>query len=119
MMALYFRPGGMTMSEYQYYKSQALDHPLTREEMAEVHALSTRAAITPTRSVNVCHWSDFKGDPLELVKQYCDAFLYVANWCPHQLMLRLPTGLLAHYSRKYSFMGLLDQAGLRLDGALL
>lgn len=100
----------MAMSEYQ-----ALDHPLTREEMAQVRALSTRAAITPTQSVNIYQ----RGDPLELVKQYCNAFLYTANRGPHQLMLWLPTGLLARHSRKYSFMGLLDQAGLRPDGALL
>lgn len=35
-----------------------------------------------------------QGDPLSLVKQYYDAFLYVANWGTHQLMLRLPRAIL-------------------------
>lgn len=36
------------------------------------------------------HWGDFNGDPLELVKEYFDGFLYWANWASKQLMLRLP-----------------------------
>jgi hypothetical protein len=52
------------MSEYQYYEFQAIDRPLTKQEMAEVRSLSTRATITPTRFVNVYHWGNFKGDPL-------------------------------------------------------
>ena len=84
------------MSEYQYYEFQTIDRPLTKQEVAEVRALSTRATITPTRFVNVYHWGDFKGDPLALMKQYYDAFLYVANWGSHQLMLRLPRAVLDH-----------------------
>lgn len=82
------------MSEYQYYEFQAIDRPLIKQEMAEVWALSTRATITPTRFVNVYHWGDFKGDPLKLMQRYYDAFLYVANWGTHELMLRLPRGSL-------------------------
>jgi hypothetical protein len=52
------------MSEYQYYEYQAIDRPLTKQEMAEVRSLSTRATITPTRFVNVYHWGNFKGDLL-------------------------------------------------------
>ncbi len=82
------------MSEYQYYEFQAVDRPLTKQEMAEVRALSTRATITPTSFVNEYHWGDFKGNPLALVKSYYDAFLYLANWGTHQLMLRLPRRVL-------------------------
>lgn len=82
------------MSEYQYYEFQAIDRPLTKQDMAEVRALSTRATITPTRFVNVYHWGDFKGDPLALMQRYYDAFLYAANWGSHRLMLRLPRSAL-------------------------
>lgn len=34
------------MSEYQYYEFAAIDRPLTKTEMAELQAVSTRAAIT-------------------------------------------------------------------------
>ena len=82
------------MSEYQYYEFQAVDRPLTKEQMAELRALTTRATITPTRLVNEYHWGDFKGNPLVLMERYFDAFVYVANWGTHRLMLRLPARLL-------------------------
>lgn len=40
------------MSEYQYYEFAAIDRPLTRAEMAELRAVSTRAVITPSGFVN-------------------------------------------------------------------
>ena len=82
------------MSEYQYYEFRAVDRPLTAAEMAELRKLTTRATITPTLLRNVYHWGDFKGDPLALMERYFDAHVYVANWGTHQLMLRLPRGLL-------------------------
>ncbi|HEY3108074.1 MAG TPA: hypothetical protein VGL23_04935 [Chloroflexota bacterium] len=82
------------MSEYQYYEFQAVDRPLTVAEMADLRALTTRATITPTRLQNVYHWGDFKGDPLALMERHFDAFVYVANWGTHRLMLRLPRRLL-------------------------
>ena len=81
------------MSEYQYYEFQAIDKPLTEEDMEALRDLSTRAQITPTSFVNVYHWGDFKGDPLKLVAKYFDAFLYVANWGTHWFMLKVPRNL--------------------------
>ncbi|MGW1504274.1 hypothetical protein ACWCQW_38170 [Streptomyces mirabilis] len=37
------------MSEYQYYEFLAVDRPLTKAEIAQVRALSTRARFTSTR----------------------------------------------------------------------
>lgn len=82
------------MSGYQYYEFQAIDRPLTSKEMADLRTLSTRASITSTRFMNVYNWGDLKGDPLTLMERYFDAFVYVTNWGTHQLMLRLPRGLL-------------------------
>ena len=82
------------MSEYQYYEFAAIDRPLTREQMSRLRALSTRATITPTRFCNFYTWGDFKGDPLALMEEYFDAFVYVTNWGTHELMLRLPRRLL-------------------------
>ena len=77
------------MSEYQYYEFQAVDRPLSRAAMDELRARSSRAKITPTRFHNVYHYGDFRGDPLALMKEYFDAFVYVANWGTNWLMLRL------------------------------
>lgn len=81
------------MSEYQYYEFQAIDRPLTNQEMQAVRALSTRAQITSTSFVNVYHWGSFRGDPQRLIRTYYDAFLYVANWGTRWLMFRLPREL--------------------------
>jgi hypothetical protein len=77
------------MSEYQYYEFQAVERPLTKDEMAELRAISTRARITPRRFQNIFSHGDFRGEPLDLVKRYYDAFVYVAKWVTHRLMLRL------------------------------
>jgi hypothetical protein len=82
------------VSEYQYYEFQAVDRPLTPEEMRTLRRFSTRATITPTRFVNEYHWGDFKGDPFAWMEDWFDAFLYLANWGTHELMLRLPRRLL-------------------------
>jgi len=78
------------MSEYQYYEFRAIDRPLGGKEMEELRALSTRAEITPTSFTNTYHWGDFKGKPAALMDRYFDAFVYVANWGTHRLMLRIP-----------------------------
>ncbi|MGV1109412.1 hypothetical protein [Xanthomonas translucens] len=68
------------MSEYQYYEFAAIDRPLTRTEMAELRALSTRAVITPSGFTNHYDWGDLKADPAEWMRRYFDAFVYWANW---------------------------------------
>jgi hypothetical protein len=78
------------MGEYQYYEFQAIDRPLSEQEMRELRAYSTRATITPTRFVNHYEWGNFKGNPAVWMEKYFDAFLYLANWGTHELMLRLP-----------------------------
>ncbi|WP_049621307.1 hypothetical protein [Frateuria defendens] len=78
------------MSEYQYYEFAAIDRPLTRTEMAELRAVSTRAVITPTRFTNHYEWGDLKANPDDWMRRYFDAFVYLANWCTCQLSLRLP-----------------------------
>src|SRR5436189_1734400 len=78
------------MSEYQYYEFQAVDRPLTEREKREVRAYSSRATITSTRFVNHYNWGDFKGNPSAWIEKYFDAFLYLANWGTHRLMLRVP-----------------------------
>lgn len=67
------------MSEYQYYEFQAIDRPLTREEMAELRSCSSRASISPSRFDNEYHWGDFKGDRSEWMNRHIIAEEPVAN----------------------------------------
>ncbi len=82
------------MSEYQYYEFLALDRPLSPEQRDELRSISSRAEITATRFVNEYQWGDLKGDPVQMVDRYFDAFLYLANWGTRQVMFRLPRGVL-------------------------
>lgn len=82
------------MSEYQYYEFQAIDRPLTAEQMCELRSVSSRARITPTSFVNEYSWGGFKGKPDAWMEKYFDAFLYVANWGTRVFKLRLPARLL-------------------------
>ena len=81
------------MSEYQYYDFKAIDHALTKTEMAALRAISTRAVISTTSFTNHYEWGDLKADPLKLLERYFDAFLYVANWGTREFNLRLPQEL--------------------------
>ncbi len=78
------------MSEYQYYEFVAIDEPLTQKQMAELRACSSRASITPTSFVNDYQWGNLKGDPIDWMRRYFDAHVYVANWCTCLLYLRVP-----------------------------
>lgn len=80
------------MSEYQYYEFQAIDRPLTREEMAELRRYSSRARITSTRFAVVYHFGDFKGDRGDWMKRYFDAHLYTSNFGSRVFCLRFPVG---------------------------
>ena len=82
------------MSEYQYYEFQALDRPLTLEQISVLRAYSSRAQITASSFIVDYSFGDFKGNPEKWLEQYFDAFLYLANWGSHHLMLGLPIKLI-------------------------
>lgn len=92
------------MSMYQYYEFQAVDRPLSANEMSDLRSYSSRARITPTSFVVDYSWGSFKGDEDAWMTKYFDAFLYLANWGTHVLKLSLPSRLLAHETaRAYCF----------------
>lgn len=80
--------------EYQYYEFRAVDRPLTPEQMSELRALSTRAAITRNSFSNTYNYGDFRGNPRELMESYFDAHIYVSNFGTVIFMLRLPRTVL-------------------------
>ncbi len=81
------------MSEYQYYEFQAIDRPLTRKEQEAVASLSSRVQPHPRRAVFVYNYSDFRGNPEEVLAQYYDAMFYLANWGSRHLLFRFPAAL--------------------------
>jgi hypothetical protein len=82
------------MSEYQYYEFQAVDRPLTNEQIRELRRYSSRAEIAATAFIVEYNWGDFKGDPQTWMEKYFDAFVHLANWGSRWFMLRVPSDLL-------------------------
>ena len=40
------------------------------------------------------HWGDFKHDPIKVLREFFDGFLYWANWGSPELAFRFPHGIL-------------------------
>jgi hypothetical protein len=83
------------MSEYEYYEFQAVDRPLTEEQQRAVAELSSRVEPHPRRAVFTYSFGGgLRRRPEDLVAEYYDAMLYLANWGSRQLMFRFPKRLI-------------------------
>jgi hypothetical protein len=92
------------MSEYQRYEFMTMDRPLTREQLDEVNNLSSHIEASSTHAMIEYHWGDFKYNPIKVLHQYFDGFLYWANWGSPELALRFPHGVLpADLTDSYDF----------------
>jgi hypothetical protein len=78
------------MSEYQYFEFLAIDRPLSAREMDHLRAISTRARITPVSFVNEYNWGSLRADPVDFMRLFFDAHVYLANWGEALFMVRLP-----------------------------
>jgi hypothetical protein len=84
------------MSEYQYYEWLAIDRPLDERQLAEVERLSSHMeTVTPTQAIVTYSWGDFKHDPLKVLADHFDAFLYAANWGTTRLAFRFPSAAIS------------------------
>ena len=82
------------MGEYQYYELQAIDRPLTEEEQQAVARLSSRVEPHPRRAVFTYSFGGgLRRRAEDLLVEYYDAMLYLANWGSRQLMFRFPEPL--------------------------
>jgi hypothetical protein len=82
------------MSEYLRYEFMTSDRPLTRAQLDAVNTLSSHIEASSTHALNEYHWGDFKHDPVAVLHQFFDDFLYWANWGAPELALRFPHGIL-------------------------
>jgi hypothetical protein len=82
------------MSTYQYYEFQAIDRPLTPEEQRAVSQLSSRVELHPRRAVfSYSFGGSLRRRAEDVLVDYYDAMLYLANWGSRQLMFRFPRAL--------------------------
>src|SRR5947209_626491 len=82
------------MSEYQRYEFMTIDRPLTRAQLDAVNDLSSHIEASSTHALIEYHWEYFKHDPIKLLHEFFDGFLYWANWGSPELALRFPHGIL-------------------------
>src|SRR5437773_2386740 len=82
------------MSEYQRYEFMTIDRPLTRMQLDAVNALSSHIEASSTHAMIEYHWGNFKHDPIQVLHEFFDGFLYWANWGSPQLAFRFPHGIL-------------------------
>ena len=82
------------MSEYQRYEFMTIDLPLTKALLDAVNKLSGHIEASSTHATIEYHHGDFKHDPIEVLYEYFDGFLYWANWGSPRLALRFPHGAL-------------------------
>lgn len=78
------------MSEFQYYEFGAIDRPLTAAQRELVSQYSRRAQVNAHRAVFSYSYSDFPADELDILKNYFDILLYVANWGSLRFAFRMP-----------------------------
>ena len=82
------------MSEYQRYEFMTCERPLTRAQLDEVNDLSSHIEASSTHALIEYHWGDFKHDPIKVLREFFDGFLYWANWGAPELAFRFPHGIL-------------------------
>ncbi len=78
------------MSEYQYYEFRSIDQFLTEDQVEDIRSLSSRASVYPHQAVFVYNYGDFRGNVEQLMTEYFDIMLYMANWGSRRLMFRIP-----------------------------
>jgi hypothetical protein len=69
------------MSEYQRYAFMTIDRPLTREQLNAVDSLSSHIEASSTHAVIEYNWGSFKHNPIKVLREFFDAFLYWAKYC--------------------------------------
>jgi hypothetical protein len=78
------------MSTFQAHKFRAVDKPLSSEARKEVGSLSSRSIVSSTSASFVYHYGDFRGNPMNILRQHFDLYMYFADWGTKQLMIKLP-----------------------------
>jgi hypothetical protein len=82
------------MSEYQRYEFMTSDKPLTHAQLDAVEELSSHIEASSTHAIIEYHHGDFKHNPIDVLHEFFDGFLYWANWGSPEFALRFPHGIL-------------------------
>ena len=76
------------VSEYQCYQFDAIDRILTPAQRREVSELSSHVSVSASSATVEYNYSDFKHDPVQVLKRYFDLYTYESNWGVQRLVFR-------------------------------
>ena len=76
------------MSEYQYHEFCSIHQPLSAAARKKMNSLSSRAQVGTHNASYVYNYSDFRGNPKQLLLKYFDVYFYIASWGTVQLMFK-------------------------------
>jgi len=79
------------MSEYQYYEFCSLTKPLSKKVRDVMRSLSSRTYISTHSASYVYNYSDFRGNPKQLLLKYFDVYFYISNWGTVTFMFKYST----------------------------
>lgn len=88
------------MGTFQGYKFRAVDKSLTSQERKAVGSLSSRSEVTANSASFVYHYGDFRGNPMNVLREYFDLHIYFTNWGTKQLMIKFPIDLVDYWALK-------------------
>src|SRR5438093_10707287 len=71
-----------------------IDRPLRRAQLDAVNTLSSHIEASSTLALIEYHWGNFKHNPIKVLHEFFDGFLYWANWGSPRLAFRFPHGTL-------------------------
>ena len=78
------------MSEYQTLHFAAVDRPLDDKQLAYMEDRSSHAEVSRWEFSVEYHYSDFRGDAVEMLRRGYDVHLHYANFGIRKLAFRLP-----------------------------
>ena len=81
------------MSEYQHYEFHSIDRPLSSDDMAAVGRMSSRVRLSSHKAVFTYSYSDYRYDAEEVLVDYFDFMLYIANWGTKRILMKFPLEL--------------------------
>ena len=67
------------MSTHEHYEFLAVDRLLSSAQQDELANLSSRAEISPTRFRVTYNYGSFRGEPVEILADHFDVFVYLSN----------------------------------------
>lgn len=81
------------MSEYQFYDFYAIDKALSPAQHKTVASYSSRSTTSSRRATFVYNYGDFRYEPENVLADFFDIAIYVANWGSRRLLMRFPANL--------------------------